>query len=62
MIDNKQLAEAVLDSIIGEHGVSPDAKHSLAVRLSDLFLDHKVIGNGKAEVEKMASNATAIET
>lgn len=58
MIDNKQLAEAVLDSIIGEHGVSPDAKRSLAVRLSDLL----VIGNGKTEVEKMASNATAIET
>ncbi|KAK1378125.1 Chalcone-flavonone isomerase family protein [Heracleum sosnowskyi] len=63
VIDNKQLAEAVLDSIIGEHGVSPDAKHSLAARISDLLkhLDHEVLGNAKAEVGKMASNATVIE-
>nr|AIT52345.1 chalcone-flavonone isomerase 1 [Daucus carota]AYN53488.1 putative chalcone-flavonone isomerase [Daucus carota subsp. sativus] len=64
VIHNKQLAEAVLDSIIGEHGVSPAAKHSLAVRISDLLKhhDHEVTGNGKAEVGKMASKDTETET
>lgn len=37
MIENKQMAEAVLESIIGKHGVSPDAKQSLGVRLADMF-------------------------
>ncbi|XP_012837806.1 PREDICTED: chalcone--flavonone isomerase-like [Erythranthe guttata] len=34
----KQLLEAVLESIIGRHGVSPSAKQSLAARISDLLL------------------------
>ncbi|KAL7132270.1 hypothetical protein ABFS83_12G061300 [Erythranthe nasuta] len=38
VIENKQLLEAVLESIIGRHGVSPSAKQSLAARISDLQL------------------------
>lgn len=37
MIVNKLLSEAVLESIIGKHGVSPAAKKSLAARLSELL-------------------------
>ncbi|KAJ7975889.1 Chalcone--flavonone isomerase [Quillaja saponaria] len=42
VIENKLLAEAILESIIGETGVSPEAKKSLAARLSDLLkeVDH----------------------
>jgi len=36
-IENKPLCEAVLESIIGEHGVSPAAKLSLAARVSELL-------------------------
>nr|UWK01851.1 chalcone isomerase [Erythronium umbilicatum]UWK01852.1 chalcone isomerase [Erythronium umbilicatum] len=38
VIENKALSEAVLESIIGEHGVSPTAKRSLAFRISELLL------------------------
>lgn len=37
VIKNKQLSEAVLESIVGKHGVSPAAKQSLATRMSELF-------------------------
>ncbi|XP_016507933.2 chalcone--flavanone isomerase-like [Nicotiana tabacum] len=37
VIENKQLSEAVLESIIGKHGVSPAAKCSIAERVSELF-------------------------
>nr|BBA68552.1 chalcone isomerase [Nemophila menziesii] len=37
VIENKQLSEAVLISIIGKNGVSPQAKESLAARLSELL-------------------------
>ncbi|KAK6164753.1 hypothetical protein DH2020_001617 [Rehmannia glutinosa] len=37
VIENKQLSEAVLESIIGKHGVSPSAKQSLALRLTELL-------------------------
>nr|WLY76781.1 chalcone isomerase [Panax quinquefolius] len=37
VIKNKHLAEAILESIIGKHGVSPEARQSLAVRVSDLL-------------------------
>ncbi|KAF7154782.1 hypothetical protein RHSIM_Rhsim01G0013100 [Rhododendron simsii] len=37
VIENKQLSEAVLESIIGKHGVSPAAKQSLATRMFELF-------------------------
>ncbi|KAL1343291.1 hypothetical protein HN51_029707 [Arachis hypogaea] len=37
VIENKLLSEAVLESMIGKHGVSPAAKQSLATRLYELF-------------------------
>ena len=37
VIENKHLSEAILESIIGKHGVSPAAKQSLASRISDLL-------------------------
>lgn len=37
IIENKLLSEAVLESMIGKHGVSPQAKQSLATRLAELF-------------------------
>ncbi|GFY84617.1 chalcone-flavanone isomerase family protein [Actinidia rufa] len=37
VIENKHLSEAVLESIIGKHGVSPAAKQSLAARMSELL-------------------------
>ncbi|CAJ1977740.1 unnamed protein product [Sphenostylis stenocarpa] len=39
VIENKLLSEAVLESMIGKHGVSPEAKQSLASRLSELLKD-----------------------
>ena len=56
MIENKLLTEAILESMIGKHGVSPEAKKSLAARLSELFeKDCKVGGDEKVEAEKVAS-------
>ena len=37
VIENKLLSQAVLESMIGAHGVSPATKRSLASRLSKLF-------------------------
>ncbi|XP_055809816.1 chalcone--flavanone isomerase-like [Solanum dulcamara] len=37
VIENKPLSEAVLESIIGKHGVSPAAKCSLAKRVSEML-------------------------
>lgn len=37
VIDNKLLAEAILESIIGKNGVSPMARQSLAARVSELL-------------------------
>lgn len=48
MIENKLLSGAVLESIIGKHGVSPAAKQSLAIRLSELLAE-----KGKPETEKV---------
>ncbi|CDP00020.1 unnamed protein product [Coffea canephora] len=47
VVENKLLSEAVLESIIGKNGVSPDTKKSLAVRLSDLL---KVFDNNNNNV------------
>nr|WKF18938.1 chalcone isomerase [Tetrastigma hemsleyanum] len=56
VIENKLLTEAILESMIGKHGVSPEAKKSLAARLSELFeKDCKVGGDEKVEAEKVAS-------
>lgn len=54
MIKNKLLSEAVLESIIGKHGVSPAAKKSLATRVSELLKDSN---DKEAENQKlMAEN------
>lgn len=37
VVVNKPLSETVLETIIGKNGVSPTARKSLAVRLSDLM-------------------------
>ncbi|XP_050208796.1 chalcone--flavanone isomerase [Mercurialis annua] len=37
VIENKLLSEAILESIIGQHGVSPQTRKSVAARLSKLF-------------------------
>ncbi|KAE8702567.1 Chalcone--flavonone isomerase [Hibiscus syriacus] len=40
VIENKDLGNAVLESIIGKNGVSPAVKRSLASRLSQLFREN----------------------
>lgn len=63
VIESKKLSEAVLESIIGEHGVSPAAKRSLAVRLSGLWeeIDDKVtLTEAKVEAHAAAAAATEI--
>lgn len=42
VIENKLLAEAVLESIIGKNGVSPGARLSVAERLAQLMKENKV--------------------
>ncbi|KAI3757966.1 hypothetical protein L6452_05512 [Arctium lappa] len=37
VLENKKLGQALFESVIGENGVSPEAKQSLASRLSDLM-------------------------
>lgn len=53
VIENKLLAEAILESIIGKHGVSPAAKRSLATRLIELIKGRDETINGKPESEKL---------
>lgn len=64
VIENKQLSEAVLESIIGSKGVSPEAKQSLAVRLSELLNNGGITGgdtiNGKVGCEKDAITETIV--
>ncbi|XP_061975835.1 chalcone--flavanone isomerase-like [Populus nigra] len=45
VIENKLLSEAVLESMIGKHGVSPAAKQSLATTLSELLKESNENGN-----------------
>lgn len=54
MIENKQLSQAILMSIIGKQGVSPETKQSLAERMSDLLkkYDEKASRNGELESKK----------
>ena len=52
VIENKLLSEAVLESIVGKHGVSPAAKQSLAVRLSELLNGCNESNDGKAGNER----------
>ncbi|CAO2835963.1 unnamed protein product [Amaranthus hypochondriacus] len=42
VIKNKNLSEAILESIIGKHGVSPEAKQSLATRIFDILNSEKL--------------------
>lgn len=42
VVENKLLAEAVLESIIGSNGVSPATRQSLAERLAQLMNKNKV--------------------
>ncbi|KAM1445169.1 hypothetical protein ACFX2I_041236 [Malus domestica] len=45
---NKLLGEAILESIIGKHGVSPAARQRLPQRLSDLLTEKpELLGVGK---------------
>ncbi|XP_057981800.1 chalcone--flavanone isomerase-like [Malania oleifera] len=53
VIENKQLSEAVLESIIGKHGVSPATKQSLALRIEELLKDVRAAGNEKIEAKKL---------
>lgn len=43
MIQNKLLSEAVLESIIGKHGVSPETREIMATRLAELFENNSQI-------------------
>ncbi|KAL5988121.1 hypothetical protein ACLOJK_035884 [Asimina triloba] len=36
-IENKQMMESVLESMIGKHGVSPEARKSIATRMAELL-------------------------
>ncbi|CAK7325592.1 unnamed protein product [Dovyalis caffra] len=45
VIENKPLSEAVLESMIGKYGVSPEAKRSLATTLSELLKEKNENGN-----------------
>nr|AEO36980.1 chalcone isomerase [Dimocarpus longan] len=60
VIENKLLSEAILESMIGKHGVSPPAKKSLAARLSILLNDKEPEG-GEAEAEKCVKEDKAVE-
>ncbi|KAL6011193.1 Chitinase 1 [Asimina triloba] len=37
VIENKQMMESVLESMIGKHGVSPEARKSIATRMAELL-------------------------
>ncbi|KAI0531442.1 hypothetical protein KFK09_000997 [Dendrobium nobile] len=52
VIENKKLTNAVLESIIGEKGVSPAAKQSLAQRISE-FLNKKEEKEKEEEKEEI---------
>lgn len=57
MIDNKLLAESVLESIIGKNGVSPAAKKNLAERFSILLN-----GEVKSEADHCAKEFKGVDT
>lgn len=50
VIENRALTRALLESIVGENGVSPAAKQSLALRLSEFM--GKVNVQEKAQTEQ----------
>ncbi|XP_021758804.1 chalcone--flavonone isomerase-like [Chenopodium quinoa] len=55
VIENKNLSEAVLESIIGKHGVSPEAKQCIAARVSGLLNPDNVEANATNGVENEKS-------
>ncbi|GJN22863.1 hypothetical protein PR202_gb10465 [Eleusine coracana subsp. coracana] len=56
-IANKPLCEAVLESIIGEHGVSPAAKLSIATRVSGLLKETTPGGDAPPQAEPVPASA-----
>ncbi|KAJ3669445.1 hypothetical protein LUZ60_011395 [Juncus effusus] len=58
VIENKPLCRAILESIIGQHGVSPAAKRSLAVRFCELLKESQSTSE-ETEVEKPAAAIVA---
>lgn len=56
VIENRQLTEAIFESMIGKHGVSPEAKTSLASRISELLKDCEKKAD---EVDKIAAPKAA---
>lgn len=60
VIENTALAEAILESIIGEDGISPAAKRSLAERMSEFMgRDEDVKEAEAARVEEHAQPVAA---
>nr|AGH13331.1 chalcone isomerase [Rhus chinensis] len=57
VIDNKLLAESVLESIIGKNGVSPAARKNLAERFSKLLN-----GEEKSEADNCAKEFKGLDT
>ncbi|KAF3498539.1 hypothetical protein DY000_02056246 [Brassica cretica] len=56
VIENKLLAEAVLESIIGKNGVSPGARLSVAERLAQLMNSDKVEEDATKTDQEEANN------
>nr|GEU93095.1 chalcone isomerase [Tanacetum cinerariifolium] len=54
VLENEKLAQAVIESVIGKHGVSPATKQSLALRLSDLMnhFDEKATADVEPNLSK----------
>nr|O65333.1 RecName: Full=Chalcone--flavanone isomerase; Short=Chalcone isomerase [Elaeagnus umbellata]AAC16013.1 chalcone isomerase [Elaeagnus umbellata] len=61
VLENKLLSEAVLESIIGKHGVSPEAKQNLATRLVQLLNENSTTDLNESENEKLNSNEVSKE-
>ncbi|KAG9453816.1 hypothetical protein H6P81_006720 [Aristolochia fimbriata] len=57
IIENRVMAEAVLESMIGEHGVSPAAKLSLAERMAELLVKKSPAEKPLVEEEDIGEKA-----
>ncbi|CAA7398158.1 unnamed protein product [Spirodela intermedia] len=56
VIENQAMSQAVLESVIGQHGVSPAAKKSLASRISELLKSVNGGENGHVEAAPPSLN------
>lgn len=56
VINNRQLSEAILESIIGKNGVSPETKETLAGRMSDLMKEKHSNSNNNNNNAAAAGN------